>query len=190
MSLIEEAAIFSKIAHESIGQKRKYTGNPYYIHPRNVALLLSCNGYGADETIIASAYLHDIYEDVNRENKYFSLGTIKEYFGTDIMLIVESLSTDVLFPDGTRAERNKLKLQHYSKLTREAAIVKIADLTDNCSDIVKHDKDFAKIYLNECLDIFKVLWSLIQLDSASNRIKDFNFIDACHLTLLRSKESL
>lgn len=46
---------FSDEAHRSVGQVRKYTGEPYIVHPREVAAMVAA--HGADEEVIAAALL-------------------------------------------------------------------------------------------------------------------------------------
>ena len=57
-ALVERAYTFSKKAHE--GHKR-YSGEPYFVHPSAVAKVLA--EYGMDATTIAAGLLHDAIED-------------------------------------------------------------------------------------------------------------------------------
>ena len=40
-SLISRAASFARNAHEQIGQRRKFTDEPYIVHPEAVAAIVS-----------------------------------------------------------------------------------------------------------------------------------------------------
>lgn len=61
MTLSERARIFATQAHADAGQKRKFTDEPYIVHPAAVVeLLMSAN---PSEEMIAAAWLHDVVED-------------------------------------------------------------------------------------------------------------------------------
>jgi GTP diphosphokinase / guanosine-3',5'-bis(diphosphate) 3'-diphosphatase len=69
-------------AHE--GQYRK-SGEPYCVHPILVACITA--HFSKDESIIATALLHDVVEDT-----YHSLDYIKERWGSDIAHMVDGLT--------------------------------------------------------------------------------------------------
>ncbi|HLC56143.1 MAG TPA: HD domain-containing protein, partial [Candidatus Nanoarchaeia archaeon] len=58
VKLIKRSFDFSEKAHE--GNKRD-SGDPYFIHPYNVALILTT--IKADDKMICAALLHDVAED-------------------------------------------------------------------------------------------------------------------------------
>ena len=146
--LIARAEKFAYSAHAS--QKRKYTGDPYIVHPKAVAALVeSVNG--TDEQI-AAAWLHDTVEDTGA-----TIETIGEMFGVAIALLVEQL-TDVSKPsDGNRAARKAIDLAHTAKCSPEAATIKLADLIDNSHSIIERDPSFAKVYLGEKKRLLEIL---------------------------------
>lgn len=92
---IEEAYEFSKEAHK--GQFRA-TGEPYIIHPIEVAKIVFDFGLGTP-SIIASL-LHDIVEDTN-----ISLKTIRDKFGGEVELLVDGLTKINTFTEN-REEQN------------------------------------------------------------------------------------
>jgi (p)ppGpp synthase/HD superfamily hydrolase len=160
------AAKFAQAAHESINQRRKYSGRPYFEHPARVAALVRT--VTDDQNLIAAAYLHDVVEDVNfdalskvgakfgiartsfPENvRDASLQLVEDLFGKDIALLVEQLS-DVSKPeDGNRKARKAIDREHLKHASPEAKTVKLADLIDNATDIVSNDMDFAIVYYHE-----------------------------------------
>ena len=91
MTLIERAAQFAKDAHESINQRRKYSDQPYIVHPAAVAEIVA--SVTDDENMICAAWLHDVVEDTP-----VTLGEIKSAFGDDIANLVDGL-TDVSKPE-------------------------------------------------------------------------------------------
>lgn len=149
--LINEASIFAKYHHEAVGQLRKYTGEPYIIHPARVALTVR-SVPGATEEMIAAAWLHDTVEDTNA-----TLADIERSFGVTVATYVEML-TDVSRPeDGNRAKRKEIDLAHTALACPQAKTIKLADLIDNMRSITKHDPKFALIYLPEKLALLDVL---------------------------------
>ena len=63
--IISRAARFAKAAHESIDQRRKYSGEPYIVHPKAVAAIVAT--VTRDEHMISAAWLHDVVEDTLEE---------------------------------------------------------------------------------------------------------------------------
>src|SRR5690606_38890864 len=83
----------------SIGQKRKYTGEPYILHPMSVAGIVATTPF-ATKTMIAAALLHDVVEDTT-----YTLKDIEDRFGKEVARLVDWL-TDLSTPaDGNRAKR-------------------------------------------------------------------------------------
>lgn len=144
------AARFAHDAHAKVGQLRKYTNDPYIIHPVAVARLVMT--VTDDVPTIAAALLHDTDEDTEA-----TLADIQALFGDDIASMVENL-TDVSRPgDGNRATRKEIDRQHIASADPRAKTVKLADLIHNTASIVEHDLDFARIYLAEKALLLEVL---------------------------------
>ena len=109
MSYIARAQAFCIAAHAAIGQRRKYTGEPYHIHPLEVSAIVSRTP-GCTQEMIVAALLHDVVEDT-----HVTLDLIARQFGTVVAAYVEQL-TDVSEPfDGNRAARKAIDLAHTAK---------------------------------------------------------------------------
>jgi (p)ppGpp synthase/HD superfamily hydrolase len=140
--MVVEAKMFATAAHAAVGQKRKYSGDDYIVHPQRVAAIVERHG-GTDE-MIAAAWLHDTVEDTDVSPKL-----ITKMFGDEIASIVEGL-TDVSLPsDGNRAKRKSIDRMHSASASTEAQFVKCADIIDNSWDIAENDLSFAKVYKSE-----------------------------------------
>ena len=144
--IVADAELFAKNAHDMIGQKRKYTGEPYWHHCERVAYLVST--VSSDENMIAAAWLHDVIEDVVPEEPQLAI-ELRYIFGDDIYRLVWELTDVSEKSDGNREARKAIDRQHIANASYDAKVVKCADLIDNTSSIAKHDKDFARVYLNE-----------------------------------------
>ena len=140
MTTITQAKMFGRAAHNK--QVRKYTGLPYHTHTEEVADIVKA--HGGTKEMIQAALLHDTVEDTS-----VTFEDIRSRFGDVVSLLVWEL-TDVSVPsDGNRAARKKLDREHNGRASREAQIIKCADLISNSKDIITNDPGFAKVYIEE-----------------------------------------
>lgn len=149
-NLEKRALAFASKAHGSIDQRRKYTGEPYIVHPRAVAEIVRSVPHTAE--MIAAAYLHDVVEDTP-----VTINEIETQFGPVVAELVGWL-TDVSKPsDGNRRKRKHLDVLHTAKAPPYAKTIKLADLIDNTKSIAKHDPGFWQVYRREKLALLDVL---------------------------------
>lgn len=137
----ERALEFCKQKHA--GQVRKYTGEPYWKHPEEVAMLVAA--FSDSEAMYIAALLHDTIEDTDTTKE-----EIQEIFGSEVAELVDELTNK--FKDksiGNRAKRKALEADRISKISRNAKTIKLADLISNSRSIVERDPDFAKVYMEE-----------------------------------------
>lgn len=150
VDLISRADAFAAAAHASIDQRRKYTGDPYIVHPRRVAQTVKDTG--ARDEVIAAALLHDVVEDTP-----VTLEEIRTEFGKDVAALVEMV-TDVSRPeDGNRTLRKAMDRDHLALASAEGQTIKLADLIDNTASITRYDPGFAKVYMREKMELLGVL---------------------------------
>lgn len=151
MPTLEERALdFAATAHASIDQRRKYTGEPYIVHPVAVAALVRSVPHTPQ--MIAAAYLHDVVEDTP-----VTIEDIEREFGAEVADLVGWL-TDISKPeDGNRRVRKKIDLDHTAMAPPTAKTIKIADLIDNTLTIRARDPSFWKVYRREKLALLEVL---------------------------------
>lgn len=139
---------FAECAHRQ--QKRKYTGEPYANHCRNVAAIVA--EYTSDQAVIAAAALHDVLEDTEVTPE-----ELRDVFGERVTLLVIDVTDVSRLEDGNREVRKRLDREHLARSSPDGATIKLADLIDNTSSIVKYDKGFAKAYLREKEALLEVL---------------------------------
>ena len=150
MNIVDKAFVFASAAHAAIGQKQKFSGEDYIVHPIEVASWV--RSIKGDENMIAAAYLHDTVEDTD-----VTLKLIENFFGEDVAELVENL-TDISKPeDGNRKVRKEIDRQHTAKASARAKTIKLADLISNTRDITKQDKNFAVVYMQEKVALMEVL---------------------------------
>ena len=151
MDIVRKAQVYAMAAHAAVGQKRKYTGEPYIVHPAEVASIVA-SVPGSTPDMVAAAWLHDVVEDTG-----CTFTDIHMAFGIDIATLVGWL-TDVSKPeDGKRAVRKAIDREHTAQAPAEAQTIKLADLISNSKSIVQHDPGFAKTYLEEKRLLLEVL---------------------------------
>lgn len=150
--LIERAALVSRIAHRAVGQLRKYTNEPYHLHPEAVAQMVS-QVEGVTTNMICAAYLHDVLEDTQ-----VMPIDIATDFNAEVMTLVHELTDQFEDPSyGNRAYRKRLEAARLSTISAAAQTIKYADLIHNTESIVRHDPGFAQVYLPEKRRILEVM---------------------------------
>lgn len=149
-SLIDQARDFAIHAHRRIDQKRKYSGQPYDAHLKAVADIVQ--SVTDDAEMIAAAWLHDTLEDTPA-----TCEELEARFGERVAHLVLEL-TDISRPaDGNRAVRKAIDRRHLARASGRAKTIKLADLIDNCADIVKHDPKFGRVFVTEASALLDVL---------------------------------
>ena len=148
--IVARADAFAARAHSAINHKRKYTGDDYIVHPREVAAIVATVPH-TDE-MLAAALLHDTVEDTG-----VGIETIRAEFGAVVAGLVADL-TDVSTPGGgNRAIRKGIDLAHTAGASPSAKTIKLADLLSNTASIVAHDPGFARVYLKEKAAMLEVM---------------------------------
>ena len=138
--MLDKALKFATKAHD--GQVRKYTFEPYIVHPIAVSDLV--RQHGGTEAQQVAALLHDVVEDTD-----VTLDQISIKFGTQVADLVFWLTDQSKMTDGNRAVRKAIDRKHTFNAPHQAQIIKLADLIDNTISIAEHDKGFAKVFLAE-----------------------------------------
>ena len=150
MEIVEKARVFATAAHAAAAQLRKYTNEPYIVHPREVAQIVGTVPHSYE--MLAAAWLHDVVEDTG-----VTIETIRAEFGEKVAELVGWL-TDVSRPEqGNRATRKAIDRAHTAMASAEAQTIKLADLISNTRSILEHDEKFAKTYLEEKRMLLEVM---------------------------------
>jgi len=150
MNIVERARVFATAAHAAVGQVRKYTFEPYIVHPEEVASIVATVPHTRE--MLAAAWLHDTVEDTG-----VTIETIRTEFGDEVAELVGWL-TDVSRPeDGNRAERKGVDRAFIARSSADAQTVKLADIICNCTSIRKHDPNFTELYFAEKRAVLDVL---------------------------------
>ena len=159
LSGVSRALVYADAAHRAVGQRRKYTGNPYIEHPRMVAglILLSPQADISPRVhALQAALLHDVVEDTE-----VTLDDLRVYFDEDVVTLVDELSErdsyGHWFAQGmsrpNRATRRAIEAERRSTISPVAQTISCADIIANSHDIADvADKTYALMYQRELLD--------------------------------------
>ncbi len=154
---VGRTAEYASSAHD--GQKR-LSGEPFILHPMNVALISAENGM-VDKISIDSCILHDVIEDGNRS------GTeITEMFGAEVAETVEGLTKIKKQED---ASYDKF-FSHTLKNPR-IAYIKIFDRLHNLRTLEPLRPHKKKVKSSESMDIYHKLCMRLCLTDIANEIE-------------------
>ncbi len=143
MNNLQVAHKFAATAHE--GQERKYTKEPYMVHPEETAQLLweATDGQADLEEYIA-ALCHDVVEDTS-----ISIEEIGREFGGKVMELVRELTTNDI---NKKLEGKKVYLTRKMNAMSESAFtIKLCDRLSNVVGLEdkRHPKKFVIWYVTE-----------------------------------------
>lgn len=166
MSHIINAREYARNAHKD--QKRKWTNEPYFVHPERVALAV-LERPDSTEDMVAAAYMHDVPEDIWAplcESQYewdVKWNTFACNFNITICGLVKGLTnwSKQTFLKDKREVRKKVDLDYLARQNTTVHILKLEDRYDNVLDMVSYpgkvDNDFLKVYEKETLALLEVI---------------------------------
>ncbi|WP_020614095.1 RelA/SpoT family protein [Sediminispirochaeta bajacaliforniensis] len=147
---ILEAAAWAKELHKN--QKRA-SGEPYFIHPLQVAEFLI--DLGLDQEAIIAALLHDVLEDTDIE-----LPELRKRFGKQIGALVDGVTKISIVKAKSKSvqEAETIRKMLFA-MTRDirVIIIKLADKYHNMSTLEYLTPEKRKAIATECLDIYAPL---------------------------------
>lgn len=139
MSLILKAARFADRAHQ--GQTRKFTSQPYIVHPDRVAARVAKLPY-ANEEMVAAAWLHDVIEDCG-----ITPTVLSDYFPTEVVDMVVYLTNYRKDCGLSNRLRRIADLERIATAPLDVRIIKLCDRTDNVRDSLRAEIGFRRSYI-------------------------------------------
>lgn len=172
MAKVALARKFADAKHAAAGQVRKYSGEPYIVHPEMVAtLILQLKDHTVE--MLQAAYLHDVMEDCG-----VTSAEINHHFGPMVAHYVQGLTNPAKPEDGNRAARFVINCHHLMGQCAEVQTIKVADIISNIYGIATLDPAFAKIYLPEKKHVLSLLTKADpELLERARRVLDDEFIE-------------
>ncbi len=168
-ALITKAFYFSKKAHE--GQFRK-SGEPFFTHPVEVALILS--DLGMDDAAIAAAMLHDTIEDTQ-----YTFEDIKKEFGEEVAILVEGVTKLGQIPYSSKEEQqaeNLRKMLMAMAKDIRVIIIKLADRLHNLRTIKSMPEEKRREKALETMEIYAPIAHRLGMNSIKWEIEDLSLM--------------
>ena len=167
VSLIEQAFHFAKKMHT--GQKRA-SGEPYFIHPLEVAAILV--QMKMDVPTIIAGLLHDIIEDTPT-----SLDEIRKNFGHDVAYLVDGVTkiSKIQFTSSQEKQAENFRKMILAMATDiRVIIIKLADRLNNMRTLDHLEEDRRVKIAEETMEIYAPLanrlgiqWMKVELEELS-----------------------
>src|SRR3990167_5317742 len=168
VELVTKAYEFSREAHKD---QKRYSGDPYFVHPAEVGYLLATAGMGP--RAISAGLLHDTIEDAGVKPK-----DLEEHFGEEVLSLVEGVTKlGTLRYRGL--ERNTESLRKLFAATAKdirVLIIKLMDRLHNARTLehVPREEKRARI-AEETLEIYAPIADRLGMSLAKQELEDAAF---------------
>ena len=168
LEILRKAYIFSAVEHK--GQVRA-SGEPYLVHPLEVAAILA--DMRMDPICVAVGLLHDVLEDTLTTPE-----RLLEYFGPDVLHIVEGVTKISKIPFATSEER---QAETYRKMLLamvddiRVILVKLADRLHNMRTLQHLPDERRQRIARETLDIYAPIAGRLGMAKVKNELEDLAF---------------
>ena len=159
------------LANEKHKNQKRSSGEPYIIHPLNVANILA--GIGLDESTLCAALLHDVVEDTDLTNKDLS-----EMFGEEIAQMVEGVTKLSTIQFATVEEK---QVENYRRMFLamgkdiRVILIKLADRLHNMRTLKYLTRERQIANAKETLDLYAPLANRLGLYSIKAELEDLGF---------------
>jgi RelA/SpoT family (p)ppGpp synthetase len=166
-ALIEKAYLFAEDAHKDL---KRFSGEPYIIHPTETAKELAKLGLGAKT--VAAGLLHDTIEDANIPPK-----VLDKEFGREVRFLVEGV-TKLGRLKYRGAERHRESLRKLLVATGKDArvlIIKLADRLHNMRTLQFVPEEKRKRIALETLEIYAAIAHRLGMGLIRRQLEDLAF---------------
>ena len=167
--LIAKAYNYAVIAH---GEQKRKSGEPYIIHPVEVALILT--EIEMDSASICAALLHDVIEDTSLDYQ-----NLEQEFGEEIAMLVEGVTKLSRINFKTREEAQAENLRKmFLAMAKDIRVVliKLADRLHNMRTLNYQPEPRQKQIAQETMDIFAPLAHRLGVFKFKWQLEDLAFL--------------
>ncbi len=165
--LVTKAFFFAQKAHED--QRRK-SGEPYIVHPYNVAIILA--SFGADAETIAAGLLHDTVEDTG-----ITLKDIEKDFGKTVAFMVDGVTKlgELKYKGVVRHVESLRKLFVAMAEDIRIIVIRLADRLHNVRTLQYVEPEKQKRIALETLEIYAPLANRLGMWKMKGLLEDASF---------------
>ncbi|GAB4221145.1 MAG: bifunctional (p)ppGpp synthetase/guanosine-3',5'-bis(diphosphate) 3'-pyrophosphohydrolase [Spirochaetota bacterium] len=160
-----------EIANEAHKDQQRLSGEPYIVHPMEVAIILA--NLKMDETTIIAALLHDVVEDTP-----INLDKVRELFGEEVATLVDGVTKISSLKKHTKQKEQAETLRKMLLATIQDArviIIKLADKLHNMRTIMFQPEYKQKYIAQEVLDIYAPLAGRLGMSKIRSELEDLAF---------------
>jgi len=163
-----------KLAKEAHGNQVRRSGQPYIVHPINVAYILAQQN-AAPEVIVAGL-LHDVVEDTP-----VTSDMLLEKFGGDVAKLVEGVTKLDQLSHSKKLSRSEASNENYQKLILamvkdvRVVLVKLADRLHNMRTLQYLGEEKQRRIAQETLDILAPLAHRLGMFKIKSELEDLAF---------------
>lgn len=172
MQTLDRAIEFTKQVH---AHQTRHSGEPYYTHPENVAIMLA--NMGMDSHTILAGLMHDVIED-GKDITYEKLASM---FGQDIAGMVDGVTkltktgkSDIISKEEAQAENLRKMFLAIAKDVR-VVIIKLTDRLHNMRTLDYCTPEKQQRKAREVLDVYAPLASRFGMGAIKCEMEDLAF---------------
>ncbi len=168
IKIVTKAYNYALLHH---GDQKRKSGEPYIIHPLNVANILA--GLGMDTTTVCAALLHDVIEDTKATRQ----DLIKE-FGKEVTEIVDGVTK---LQKLQYTDKEEQQVENYRKMFLamgkdiRVILIKLADRLHNMRTLKYLTRDRQLAISKETMDLYAPLANRIGMYSLKWELEDLSF---------------
>lgn len=189
---ILQAYAMAELKHREAENIRKFTQEPYIVHPVEVAEIVFTNAHAAHfeldliEDMVCVALLHDNVEDTDT-----TYNEIEKAFGVNVRNGVFWLTDVTNKAQGNRRIRKELETLRLLSAPGWVKFIKLADFISNTQSIVEHDIKFAGTYLNEKKTVVDAFGAQLNTLGATNELSvNPSMLTKARASLVQSLDSI
>ena len=152
------------VAERTHADQKRHSGEPYIIHPVNVAYIL--NDLRQEPNVVAAGLLHDV---------------IEEDFGKDITKLVEGVTKMSKVKNKTRMNFESIAAENIRRMLMATAkdpriiVIKLSDKTHNMRTLKFHNPEKQKKIAQETLSIYAPLAGRLGVYKIKSELEDLAF---------------
>lgn len=171
IELITKAFLFAKEKHES---EKRYSGEPYFVHPYNVGLTLA--SMQLDANTIVAGLLHDVCES-SEETRSEREKEIRKEFGADVAFLVQGVTKlgKLKYRGEERYLENMRRMFLAMAEDIRVVLIRLADRLHNVQTLAHVPAHKQKRIADETLEVYAPLADRLGMGRLKGMLEDFSF---------------